>query len=190
MSAMPMPTCTLSLPNTRICWSYLTLSVPNRLYGVSKSNLPVLAAIAADAATLATELPPPTAPASAVRPAFFRNDRRPNPSCCAMRLLRHECRDYRIRERKHANTTPGLEARYIFITSGASTRWPIIRDNPRGSSRRRPASPDARSAIAHRAEPSRRRASARLIPSGPLSTRRAGGKHRLASEQAVDPDAV
>ena len=70
MSAMPMPTCTESLPNTRICWSYLTELVPNRLYGVSKSYLPPARAAPPTAAAATDGAPPPTAPSSAVMPAF------------------------------------------------------------------------------------------------------------------------
>jgi hypothetical protein len=71
MSAMPMPTWMLSLPYCRMIESYLIELVPKRLYGVSKSNLPPAPGATAPAVAAATAgTPPPTAPKSAVMPAF------------------------------------------------------------------------------------------------------------------------
>src|SRR5438874_703671 len=89
MSAMPMPTWTLSLPYVRFGESYLVESVPNRLYGVSKSYLPSIGSVhrADPAAAAASGVPEPTAPATAVMLTLRRNDLRFSPSCCDMRVL-------------------------------------------------------------------------------------------------------
>src|SRR3954464_14142233 len=58
-----------------------------RLYGVSKSNFVASAAGTRAAPAAASELPGATAPTSAARPAFLRNDLRFRPSFCDMQRL-------------------------------------------------------------------------------------------------------
>src|SRR5262245_25094671 len=55
-----------------------------RLYGVSKSNVPLSARAVSAAAARGTVTPDPTAPATAVNPAFLRNALRFRPMICAM----------------------------------------------------------------------------------------------------------
>src|SRR5713226_2047806 len=87
MSATPIPTAMVSLPKIPICLSHLTQSVPTRLGTVSKSNLPSNGSYGAPAAAIAVSALVPTAPTSAVIPAFFRNALRLSPAVCDMDVL-------------------------------------------------------------------------------------------------------
>src|SRR5947207_11451193 len=99
MSAMPIPATMVPISFCRSAWSHLTESVPSRLYGVSKSNLPLASAspsAAAAAGPLRREIPEPTAPARVVNPAPRRNDLRLRPvGGMAVLLTRHTTRSRR-----------------------------------------------------------------------------------------------
>src|SRR5262245_15736905 len=117
MSAMPMPAMIpLSMLLVRIAASHFVESVPRRLYGVSKSNLPF---DAASAATGRNAVLPLTAPANAVNPALRRKDRRFSPLICAMHVLprppgaraRKECPGS---AKGQADTTPERAESLVF----------------------------------------------------------------------------
>ena len=74
MSATPMPATILLIFSSRMGWSQCTLSVPRRLSGVSKSNLPGGEAAAASGTMFAKS--GASANTLVPIPLFLRNDRR------------------------------------------------------------------------------------------------------------------
>src|SRR5262245_33426606 len=116
MSAMPMPATIVPISLLRSAWSHLTESLPSRLYGVSKSNLPFASTpISAPLAPASLVAPGPTAPTSAVIPALLRNDLRSSPACCAMCVLLGVSRHFQDKyDLERANPTPAHALAGIF----------------------------------------------------------------------------